>query len=310
MQSTQVQQLLLAAQALIQARNLPGAIARCREALVLEPSNAQARALVGACQLELGQTEEAIATAKLGLAAAPDSVPLHRVLGLAAAARNEFFLADQHLREAVRLNPIDPNSHVALAQFLSRYGTRAESIRSLEAALSLAPENVNGLSMIAATNLTLNRLDEAERFARRAYELAPSNPAVLVTNGMLELRRGRAESAEEFAYLAAGVGAMTQPTLELFAAAQIARSVWLRPLWIAVKGLQGIGGVGRVLLLYALTVAALLGFLLLPAPFHLIVGWTAVGAYFLVILCVFGSSFIIRRLVALRSQAAQIKSEY
>jgi hypothetical protein len=127
---------------------------------------------------------------------------------------------------------------------------------------------------------------------------------------MLELRRGRAESAEEFAYLAAGVGALTQPTLELFAAAQIARSVWLRPLWIAVKGLQRIGGVGRVLLLYALTVAALLGFLLLPAPINLVVGWTAVGAYFLVIFCVFGASFIIRRMVTLRSRAAQMKSEY
>ncbi len=310
MQRMHVQQHLLAAQALIQARNLQGAIARCRDALALEPDNAQAFALIGACQLELGLTKEARKTAEEGLAAAPDFVPLHRVLGLAAAARNEFGLANHHLREAVRLNPTDANSHVTLAQFLSRDGTREESIKSLERALSLAPDNVNVLSMIAATNLNLNRLDQAERFARRAYELAPCNPNVLVTNGVLELRRGRVESAEEFAYLAAGVGALTQPTLELFAAAQMARSVWLRPLWVAVQGLQRIGAMGRVALLYALTVAAPLGFILPPAPFNLIAGWTALGGYCLVVLCLFGSSFIIRRMVALRSRAARIKREF
>jgi len=72
---------------------------------------------------------------------AADSSEGHRILGTAYGIRGDVAKSVQHLRDAVRLNPRDERSWIALARTLEDTGDLAEAVTTLHAAIAMLPDS-------------------------------------------------------------------------------------------------------------------------------------------------------------------------
>lgn len=310
MSADQLAQHLAAGQALMKARNLPGAIVHLRQALALSPQHAQASATLAACELEQGRVADADATATAALATAAEYAPLHRVKGAIALTRKDMIAAERHLREAVQLGPSDPLSHAVLCQFLTRNARYPEAISAAESALALDHANALVMAIAVDAYVNANRYDEAEKLTRRAYTFAPNHPMVLTVNGFVELRRGRIDSAAEFAHLAASVAVPDRATLSLFVQVQMARSPFLAPLWFAMNAMLQLDVATRAATGVAMIMVTIAVFMLVPAPLHLIVGWPLLTVTTLHILSLRGGDAVVRYMLRRATRTARLKRDF
>jgi hypothetical protein len=92
-------------------------------------------------------------------------------------------------REAVRLAPFDPSSHLALAQALPLTGEIHEADRSVQEVLRLAPNSASAWVTASLVALAAKNWDAAATASRRALEIEPENYAALNNLGVA-LRAG------------------------------------------------------------------------------------------------------------------------
>jgi len=83
----------------------------------------------------------AIERLEAAVTGASDSAEAHRILGTAYDIRGDIAKSVQHLRDAVRLNPRDERSWIALASTLENTGDRAEAVATLRAAIAMLPDS-------------------------------------------------------------------------------------------------------------------------------------------------------------------------
>ena len=206
------------------------------DALDISRQPAQILFLLGSLHRESGNTYEALKYLRQLLDLEP-SLPvsmkarLHYDLGLLYRERRNWRVSEYHLRMAQRLDPDYPHAGEALAELLLRRGAATEAIRFLHRALKaepysweghyllgnalgrkgdwehaleeyvasveMDPDDARGWYMCGNTLLTLQRLEESEHYLRKALDLQPSLVDAMADLGVVRLRRGAFEEAQD-----------------------------------------------------------------------------------------------------------------
>jgi tetratricopeptide (TPR) repeat protein/precorrin-6B methylase 2 len=103
------------------------------------------------------------------------------------------------LQKAVVAAPVDWAAHFGLATVLRAKKQRDASRAAFERALQLSPDNLHCLSNLVACEIDSDRLDIAERYARRAIDLNPETSSSWSDLGMVLCTQDRfAEAIEAF----------------------------------------------------------------------------------------------------------------
>jgi tetratricopeptide (TPR) repeat protein len=129
---------------LLQRGEYEQGLSALRAALAADPLVADAAArsepmAQGMAALRQGMVDTAIDRLETAVTRAADSSETHRVLGTAYGIRGDMARSAQHLRDAVKLNPRDERSWIALASTLEETGELAEAVTALRAAIAMLP---------------------------------------------------------------------------------------------------------------------------------------------------------------------------
>lgn len=95
----------------------------------------------GIAALRQGMVDSAIERLEAAVSRAADSSEAHRILGVAYGISGNITKGVQHLRDAVRLNPRDERSWVALARTLEESGELAQTVDALQAGVAAMPDS-------------------------------------------------------------------------------------------------------------------------------------------------------------------------
>ncbi|MFO1035729.1 MAG: tetratricopeptide repeat protein [Geminicoccaceae bacterium] len=129
-------------------------------------------------QRAAGLNDQAEATLRQGLAANPDSAPLHYALGLTLVRKRDYPGALQALGDAARLGPEDPNLGYVYAVALHDLGKPGEAMRVLDSNLKRHPDDRRSLLALASFRAEAGDIEGARSLARRLLKLAPNDPEV------------------------------------------------------------------------------------------------------------------------------------
>lgn len=165
---------------------------------------AVARRLTAEAALDAGAPAEALAV--LGITGAGTAAAPARPAALDTALVAAFALADLGRRgeaEAVLAgfggaagSPEHTAAVIARARLAERTGDVAATLAILEPLIRSQPDAVIALNLAGYVLADAGqRLDDAERYLRRARELSPGDPAILDSWGWLQLRRGQTRAA-------------------------------------------------------------------------------------------------------------------
>lgn len=194
-----------------EGRDFHSAAAAQRRAIALDPQVSTFHERLAAALVELGQLDAALAEAEQATKLGPNDPRAHHVLGRVLLSRRQPLEAARAFRQSVRLGPTDA-SLVDFARALGLLGHRPEAAQMYEAALKLnpaslvacrelgelhimgaradlahpvltrllelAPDDVAGMGLMAATLSSLGRLEEAEAYRARLALMDPDNPAL------------------------------------------------------------------------------------------------------------------------------------
>jgi serine/threonine-protein kinase len=120
-----------------------------------------------------------------------------------AAGVMEFYLgwnlerAEQHLRQAIELAPRAASPRLYLAQLLSFSNRKAEALAEVRVALELEPLSPLYLLLAANAVSAAGDTETGEHLAAQATEAAPDYVAAHYITGLIQLMRGRNESAAQ-----------------------------------------------------------------------------------------------------------------
>lgn len=157
---------------------------------------------------------------------------VHFNMGIAYFYKNNFKLAEHHLRLTMKYDPRFPKINESLGELLIKRKAYAEAITYLKrgrqsdpyscvnhfllgvayahlfdwqnaydsfvTAIEMDPNEVSAWQMCGRALLRLGRPEEAEQYLRKAYDLNPHLPDALVDLGHLHLQRGETDTAARF----------------------------------------------------------------------------------------------------------------
>jgi len=152
------------------------AVAYAMKAVELDPSCADAYALVGICRLSMGEHDEAIAMSEKAIALAPNHA---QNLAIVAAVLNKTGQPERSfelIKRAMRLCPIYPGWYLYVLATACRLMHRNESaVSAFEEAIKRNPENHPALHVGLASILgELGRKEDAKRTAAVILRLEPN----------------------------------------------------------------------------------------------------------------------------------------
>ena len=134
----------------------------CREAIVDDPENDEAHAMLAACLEELGELDE----------------------------------AEDAIRRAIALEPSDADHHRILAEVLVEQRRDNQALSTLKAARELAPDSPCICWRLGEVQLTLGEAPGALRTALAGLALDPSHRGCLLTRARALAQTGQREAAE------------------------------------------------------------------------------------------------------------------
>ena len=152
------------------------AIALLRKAAEIDPLTAGAPAegtIESAAMLRDGRLTAAIARLRQAVDLGPDASEVHRVLGMAYWADEQYSGAIEQLEAAVRLRPDDERSRVALADVLIAGGNLAGAEQTLKEAIRLVPRSGQAHHNLGRLYDFQQRWSDAAREFRTAGDLNP-----------------------------------------------------------------------------------------------------------------------------------------
>jgi tetratricopeptide (TPR) repeat protein len=117
-------------------------LAIASDPLVTDPASRSESMVRGIAALREGAVAPAIEHLEAAVAAATDSSEAHRMLATANAIAGDATSSVQHLRDAIRLNPRDERSRLALAQTLAAVGRSADADDVLRTAVAELPDAI------------------------------------------------------------------------------------------------------------------------------------------------------------------------
>lgn len=185
-------------------------------ALAADPEDPRLHCLAARAHLGSGDVQRGLDHARTAAALDPDSDWPHRLLSLAEMQRENYQAAVRAAREAVRLAPYLPETHIQLAYALLElpWGN-AEATDAATKALELAPDDPDAHLVAGAVAAAGQRKDEAEAQFNRVLSLDPDNTAAHNELARLHLKKrnignpgGLGQAAAGFATAVAADGVL------------------------------------------------------------------------------------------------------
>lgn len=187
------------ANALFAAKKLPEALAATEEALRLDPKLVPALTLKARLAMAVYRFDVARRCLEQALAIDPRSPNLQFLYGFEAYLSNDMTEALPRLRKARQLNPTDPRAALYLGLTTESLGQPAEAMSLYEEAVGLERSagklQAETLLPGARLLLLLGRLEECERWIRRAVKLSPNLRDARFELARLLLKKGDAAQA-------------------------------------------------------------------------------------------------------------------
>lgn len=169
---------LARAEARIRADNPAGAAVDAAEAVVLDRSNARAKAMLGVALIELGRPEDAVPCLREALAATPDHPAYREALATAEERCGAPDAAAATLAEGIRRAPASVALRTAAIMVEMRRRAFAEAIRLAEQARRDGVADACVFGLLGHALSSLARHEEAAEAYAEALKLAPEDPYV------------------------------------------------------------------------------------------------------------------------------------
>lgn len=150
-----------------------------RQAIELNPDNANAYCSLGLTNTRQGKDELAVEVFNKGLRVNPNSPCLHANLGFLLIHMKQMDEAEVHLKKVLKLSPDNPQSYFALAELMAKKQDWEQAASLLNTALKLAPGDFRVYVMLANVFDNSGKIEDAERELRDALRFEPDNPEVL-----------------------------------------------------------------------------------------------------------------------------------
>ncbi|MEA3253811.1 MAG: tetratricopeptide repeat protein [Chloroflexota bacterium] len=132
-------------------------------------------ASIGDIYLTLRKIELAEDYLRKALGYDPLNPKYHYLLGFTYSVSRQWDRAIKELELSVKQQPKEPEYLRGLGWALWSAGKKAEGLKHLDQAVSLAPDNVNILTDLAAAHLGDGHLDAAQEYAERALRVNPKS---------------------------------------------------------------------------------------------------------------------------------------
>lgn len=166
------------------------------EVVARKPEFAEARYNYGLALKNQNRSGESLDQLQAAAKLAPNNPKILMALGAALADR-ESKRAVGVLRDAVRLDPANAETHYNLALVLAANGNDDDAIQEFHNALRLSPNHPSARRGLAVTLIHKGELELASSELRRVLELVPTDAEAANNLGMVELRRKRTAAAIE-----------------------------------------------------------------------------------------------------------------
>ncbi len=144
--------------------------------------------------MEQGRTQEAI-TLLEGIVKRAPSARLADTLGDAYSQLHDFANAEHAYRQAIELDPDDPDHYRGLAEALASQEKYADALAQFQHLAQLEPEEASNYIRMAEMDRQLNKLDDAEKNILEAKRRAPGNLEVVFSESQIYEAQGRYDDA-------------------------------------------------------------------------------------------------------------------
>ncbi len=165
-------------------------------ALVEQPDDLEALALLALSRSEQRKNDTALDAARQAVGLAPDHANLHYVHALVLHRADRDDEARQAVAEALRLNPGDEDHFSLLASIELARRDWPGALAAAEQALALNPEHVGAANLRAMALVRLGRKEEAEATIDYALHRAPDNAFSHANQGWNSLHRNDPKQAQ------------------------------------------------------------------------------------------------------------------
>lgn len=163
------------------------AIANYKDAIKLNPNYAPAWAGIGSCLDETGKTSEAIVTLEKSISLEKDSNTLN-FLSLAYKHENDYEKAKETLKEAISLNPNDPDLWINLGTLYTDMNQIEKAFESYKKAVLLDKNNSLAWNNLGRVYAKKNMRGEATNCYDNAIKINPLDK-IAIYNKAIELRK-------------------------------------------------------------------------------------------------------------------------
>jgi len=168
----------------------------CRQAIVVEPSNAGAFFALGLALKSLGRPEQAEAAYRQAIALKEDYHQAHCNLGALLKEMGQLEESEQAYRRAIQSKPDFAEAHFNLANGLRETGRLEEAEAAYRQAIALTPNFAPAHGNLGNALQALKRLDEAAAEYRQAILLQPNFAEAHSNLGSVLHEQGKLEEAE------------------------------------------------------------------------------------------------------------------
>jgi len=149
-----------------------GAIEYLRQAVALDPKNERNLRAMGTVYVDLEQFDEAIAAFEKAVAIAP-TLASYELLGESYRRKGKYDLAEESLRDALRLGPAEYNVYVRLANVYFDNGKYDPALENLQKAIALDPKREYAYLGMAETYAKLKDFARAIENQKIVVNISP-----------------------------------------------------------------------------------------------------------------------------------------
>lgn len=160
----------------LNADRMPEAAACCQKLLTAKPDHAQAHFLVGLCAVKMKKTKRALKAFRTVASIQPDHAAAWSQMARMYVRVGQTGRAETALDHAVQHCDDNPVVMDTIGNVHGRLGNQLEAAEWFAKALEKRPNSVPYMVNQAATQIFLDRMDEAETLLKRVLELSPGNP--------------------------------------------------------------------------------------------------------------------------------------
>ena len=235
----------------LEANRSADASALINEILEASPRDNDALTMRANIALARGDTTGAIADLRAVLRDQPNAPALMRALAAAYAANRDVGLAEETLRTAMRANPTDIQTRLALADLLMKSGRGDEAKPVADQLVEQQPGDVRAIEAAFRVQLQRRDLAAARKSAREIQTLRPDLPAGPFLLGLVDEAEGKLVAARAAFEVASGLAPAAVEPLAAAARIDLAQGQEQRALNRVDKALAAAPGSSRLLSLKA-----------------------------------------------------------